>query len=218
MRFILVLVVVLLVVVFFAYPPVLEGSNGECSALESLVADRASHDASGRLIVGMLYGSSSGAPSAAAFAKDRYPLLPPAIGCAVEYWRTFLERTAPAGPPRATPEEAAARAPAAGGEPRGVTIARDMTLNGDPISPATMFTLPMDAVAIRADDPGAASADIAQFHLMQGPAVLSSCAAQKVPGAFWCKFDFALRKGNYAISFAVNNKPVGQYPFTVIGR
>ena len=220
MRFILVLVIILLVAVFFAYPPLLEGSDSECGALDGLVADLASHDSAGRLTVGTLYGSSSSAPSGAAFAKDRYPRLPPALGCTIEYWRAFLRQSspAPAALPPPAPQESATRPPATEGERNGVTIARDITPNGDPISAATMFTLPINAVAIRADDPSAAKTDLAKFQLMQGPAVLSSCAAQKLPGAFWCKFEFALRKGNYAISFAVNNKPVGQYPFTVVGR
>ncbi|HYM72233.1 MAG TPA: hypothetical protein VET89_04580 [Stellaceae bacterium] len=222
MRFVLALVIVLLGAAFFAYPPLLEGTGGECSALGQRVAGLASHDSAGLLIVGALYGSSSSRPSAAAFVKDRYPLLPPAVGCAVAYWQTAFNPTAPALPaapgpklPPGLPPPAEAR-----NANNGVTpiVARDITPNGDPISPATVFTLPMNSVAVRVDYPGA-STDAVSFQLRQGGVALSSCIAQKgAPGTAWCKFDAGLRKGNYSISLTVNRTLLGQFPFTVIGR
>ena len=78
--------------------------------------------------------------------------------------------------------------------------------------------MPMDAVAIRVDYPGRENGAL-RFQLMQGRAVLSSCAAQQAaPGTAWCKFDVELRKGMYRISFTANNVLLGQFPFTVIGR
>lgn len=216
------LVVVLLVAsgaIFFAYPPLLEESDGECSALEQRVADLASHDSSGLLTISPLYGSMSSEPSGAAFAKDRYPALPPAVGCTVAFWRTMLGKgvmkQAAAAVPSPPPEPPAEPDPAS--HRTASIIARDITPNGDPISPAAVFTLPMDTVAIRIDDPG--RADRARFQLRQGKAVLSSCNADRsTPGIAWCKFNVSLRKGNYSISLSANNVVLGQFPFTVIGR
>jgi hypothetical protein len=97
-------------------------------------------------------------------------------------------------------------------------IARGITPNGDPISPDTTFTLPMNAVAIRIEYP-AGIAGALRFQLLQGNAVLSTCIAQKTaPGTAWCKFAVDLRKGLYSISFAADNAILGRFPFTVIGR
>ena len=218
MRFLLVLLILLLAAGFFAYPPLMEGSDGECGALEQRIADLASHDSSGLLTVAPLYGSSSSGPSGAAFAQDHYPLLPAAVGCTLAYWRTIFARPVtapaatlpPASPPPAMPEPA--------GTGLVSIIARDITPNGDPISPAAVFTLPMDTVAIRVDYSGARP-NTARFQLVQGRAVIASCNAEKgTPGILWCKFNTSLRKGNYSISFIANNVFLGQFPFTVIGR
>ena len=218
------LVVVLLVAggaIFFAYPPLLEESDGECSALEQRVTDLASHDSSGLLIISPLYGSTSSEPSGAAFAKDRYPALPPAVGCTVAFWRTMLGKgvvkRAAAAVPSPPPEPQPPAEPNPAGHRMASIIARDITPNGDPISPAAVFTLPMDTVAIRIDDPGRAAG--ARFQVRQGKAVLSSCNADRsTPGIAWCKFNVSLRKGNYSISLSANNVVLGQFPFTVIGR
>jgi hypothetical protein len=219
-RFLLVLLVVLSGAIFFAYPPLVEESSGECSALEERVANLASHDASGLLTVGPLYGSSSSSPSGAAYVKDRYQALPTEVGCAVAYWKAVFD-------PQVFAVSAAAQAslspePPVAGEPAGAGLAsiisRDITPNGDPISPATIFTLPMNAVAVRVDYP-ATRAKSARFLLSQGRAVLASCKAEtSAPSTAWCEFNVSLRKGNYSISFADNNVLLGQFPFTVIGR
>jgi hypothetical protein len=169
--------------IFFAYPPLLEERDGECGALEQRVADLTSRDASGLLTVRPLYGSTSSRPGGAVFAKDHYPLLPTAMGCTVAFWRTVLDPTivtAAAKPASPQPAE-----PGPVGNGLDPIIARDITPNGDPISPATVFTLPMDAVAVRVDYPGKPVA--ARFEVRQGKAVLSPCAAERntpgIPGA-----------------------------------
>src|SRR6202021_2940889 len=97
--------------IFLPYPPLLEASDGECSALEQRVADLASHDGSGLLTVRPLYGSTSSEPGGAAFVKDRYPLMPTALGCTVAYWRTLFDRSL------VTPAVAAVLPPAPAAEP-----------------------------------------------------------------------------------------------------
>src|ERR1700722_17358403 len=229
MRFVVLFLVLALGVGLFVYPPLLEGTDGECSALEQRVSDLASHDSSGRLSVGALYGSSSSNPSGAAYSKDHYPLLPPAVGCVLVYWRTaidprFLMRpaapaTAPAdrpSPSRSEVQPAAEPKRANAGTPP--IIARGMTPNGDPILPGPLFTLPMDSVAIRVAYPGSAAGP-ARFRLLQGRALIASCNAQRgASGTAWCKFDVALRKGNYSIAMTASNALLGQYPFTVVGN
>lgn len=215
-RFLSLVLILTVAVSFVGYPPLLEGSDGECSALEHRVADLASSDGAGLLTVRPLYGSTSSQPSGVAFVKDRYPLLPSSLGCAVAYWKTVID-------PRPMPPAGAPLAPsglvAAKQENEGLdtVIARDITPNGDPISPASVFTLPMNAVAIRVDDPGNRGA--AHFQVVQGKTVLSSCNADRsTPGVAWCKFNVSLRKGNYSITLTENNVRLGQFPFTVIGR
>lgn len=234
MRLFLAIVVILLAAVFFAYPPLLEGSDGECSALDQRIADLSSHDGMGRLTVGALYGSSSSTPGAAAFVRDHYSALPPAAACAIAYWKMLFDpadamlvapvqtAAAPAVPAasEALPSSSEPLSPAMPHPPASVasTVARGVTPNGDPISPATAFTLPMPGVAIRVDYPGGKT-DAVRFQLMQGRAVLSSCAAQKgAPGTAWCKFNMSLRKGAYSIAATANNTPLGQFPFTVLGN
>jgi hypothetical protein len=204
-----------------SYPPLHEESDGACSALEQRIAELASHDRSGRLVVGPLYGSSSSNPSPAAYVRDHYPLLPAEIGCTVAYWKTMIDPSLPALP--AEPSAPAEAATLPSGEPErradGLvsTIARGMTPNGDPISPATIFTLPMDAVSVRVEYPGG-RAGAARFQLHQGRAVIAACSAERsAPGVAWCTFNVSLRKGNYIISFTANNMLLGQFPFTVIG-
>jgi hypothetical protein len=219
MRLFLALVIILLAAAVFAYPPLLENSDGECSALEELVAHPASHDGSGRLAVGALYGSSSSSPSGAAFATDRYPALPVEVGCALAYWKIVFDPPIPA--PAAAQAEPAEPSPAGdNARPSGAVasiVARSITPNGDPISPAAIFTLPMESVAIRVDYPGSANA--VRFRLLQGRAVIASCDGQKgAAGTAWCKFDVSLRKGVYSIAVSANDAPLGQFPFTVIGR
>ena len=219
-RYLVVVFVVSAGAIFFAYPPLLEDSDGECSALELRVADLASRDSSGLLVVSPLYGSTSSQPGGAVFARDRYPLLPTAVGCAVAYWKTVIDPSvavAAAAPTSPAP-------PPASGEINGAgagfdpIIARDMTPNGDPISPATVFTLPMESVAVRVAYPGGKPSG-ARFQVRQGKAVLSSCSAEwSASGIAWCKLGVSLRKGNYSISFIANNSVLGQFPFTVIGR
>jgi hypothetical protein len=225
MRVVVVLVfaTVLLAAALLAYPPLLEGSSGECSALEQRVSDLVSHDSAGRLTVNPLYGSSSSSPSGAAFAKDHYPLLPAEIGCAVAYWKTALGAELPAAVSRPAPPQpssdsplAVAAAPQAGG--MAAVIARDITPNGDPISPGPFFTLPMNTVAIRVEYPGSKS-DGARFQLLQGRGVIAACVAERRPaGTAWCRFTAGLRKGNYSIALTVSNRVVGQFPFTVLGN
>jgi hypothetical protein len=215
-RFLLVVLVVSACVIFFAYPPLVEDSDGECSALEQRVADLASRDSSGLLTVSPLYGSTSSRPGGAVFVRDRYPLLPTAIGCTVAFWKTLVD-------PRAATLAAVAASVPQSAEPiptsvgLGSIIARDITPNGDPISPATVFTLPMESVAIRVAYPGGKPGG-ARFQVLQGKAILSSCSAESSPGIAWCKFNVSLRKGLYSISLTANNVLLGQFPFTVIGR
>jgi len=220
-RFLSLVLVITVAVSLFAYPPLLEGSDGECSALEHRVADLASSDGAGLLTIHALYGSTSSEPSGAAYVRDRYPLLPPSLGCAVAYWKTVIDPWPSPSPdaPSAPGSEPAALAAAKRESDRFESIiARDITPNGDPISPAAVFTLPMDAVAIRVDDPGA-RASTARFQVLQGKTVLSSCNAERgTPGVAWCKFNVSLRKGNYSIALTENNVRLGQFPFTVIGR
>jgi hypothetical protein len=217
---------------FFAYPPIIEQSDGECTALQQRVIDLASHDDAGRLTVSPLYGSSSSEPSGAAFARDRYPQLPAAAGCAVAYWQSMIAGASPAAaapsaptatmqpaaPSSAPPATMQPSAPPGGARNAVAVIARDITPNGDPILPRTAFNLPMDAVAIRADySPGTAGA--LRFQLHQGRATLSTCTAQKpAPGVAWCKFDISLRKGLYSISFIAGNAVLGQFQFAVFGE
>jgi hypothetical protein len=227
MRFLLVaLLLAVLALVFFAYPLFVEDSNDVCGAFEQRIAGLASHDRSGLLTVSPLYNSTSSRPSAAAYVRDHYPLLPQDAGCAFAYWKSLVvppEMTPTAGAPAAAGAEPASSEPlpATTTPPSSAiisTIARDITPNGDPISPATVFTLPMNTVAVRVDYAGGRPG-AARFQLLQGRAVLSSCNADRgAPGTAWCRFGVGLRKGNYAISFIANNVILGQFPFTVIGR
>jgi hypothetical protein len=249
-RFLLIFVTLLIPMMFFAYPPIVEQSDGECTALQQRVIDLASHDPSGHLTVSPLYGSSSSEPNGAAFARERYPQLPAAAGCAVAFWQSMATGAPPAAAPHSTPPaiaqslarpSAPLSAPLATAQPPAppsarpamaqpsatpesahnaavAVIARDITPNGDPILPHTAFTLPMDAVAIRADY-SPRSAGALRFQLHQGSATLSTCVAQNAaPGTAWCKFDISLRKGLYSISFIAGNAVLGQFPFTVFGE
>jgi hypothetical protein len=225
MRFLLIFFIVLLIalpVAFFGYPPLIEHSDGVCGALRRRVEDAASHDASGLLIVGKLYGSSSSEPSGAAFAEDQYPLLPAEVGCAIAYWKTaFDPPTAPSPVATQAAQAPASQAPPQTGGQGGIlssTVARDITPNGDPILPATTFSQPVDSVAIRVDYPQRDTGAL-RFYLLQGRTVMSPCAAHKgAPGIAWCKFDGQLRKGVYSILFTANNVSLGQFAFTVIGQ
>jgi hypothetical protein len=222
MRFLTILFIVLIIlfpVAFFGYPPLIEQTDGVCSALKARVEDVASHDDSGRLIVAALYGASSSEPSGAAFAKNRYPLLPAPVGCAVAYWKTALGLApGPAAAADQAPAPRAAAQPASSGAALASMIARDMTPNGDPILPETTFNQPVDSVAIRVDYPGRETGAL-RFRLLQGRTTLSSCVAHRgTPGIAWCKFEGELRKGIYSIEFTANNVPLGQFPFTVIGQ
>lgn len=217
-------VLVATVLLFFAYPPLNEETDGECSALELRIRDDASHDSAGFLIVGQLYGSSSSEPHGAAYARDRHPLLPAAVGCAYEYWRIAFNlppaATAIAATPVVLPTSAPPPSPAppVAAEPLPSIIARGITPNGDPISPATVFTLPMNTVAIRVETRGTAGGAL-RFQLMQGKAVLASCPAERTAsGTAWCQFNTGLRKGFYSIALTANRELLGQFPFTVIGR
>ena len=156
-RFLLVVLVVSAAVIIFAYPPLLEESDGECSALDLRVADLASRDSSGLLTVRPLYGSTSSQPGGAVFAKEHYPLLPTSVGCAVAFWKTMVDpsvATAVAGPSSPAPGQKTLATITSADTGFDPVIARDITPNGDPISPATVFTLPMDAVAVRIAYPG----------------------------------------------------------------
>jgi hypothetical protein len=219
---VLIVIVLLLAAIFLVgYPALMEESGDVCSALEQRVEDLASHDSLGRLLVGRLYGSSSSEPGGAAYVRDKYPLLPSQVGCTLAYWLSFISpsfATAPSAAPVATAESPAPTG--SEGLNNGIVpvIARDVTPNGDPISPDTIFPLPMDTVAIRVDYPSDRPA-AARFQLRQGRAVLASCNADKSPpGTAWCRFSVSLRKGNYSIAFTANNVLLGQFPFTVIGR
>jgi hypothetical protein len=143
------------------------------------------------------------------------------VGCTLAYWKTVFDPALPAPPAApAPPASSAALEPV---EPERVgsaivsTISRGITPNGDPISPATAFTLPLDSVAIRVEYPGG-TPRTARFQLLQGRTALASCSPQRSASTAWCQFNIGLRKGNYAISFIANNVVVGQFPFTVIGR
>jgi hypothetical protein len=226
-------VLVAAALLFFLYPPLEEGTDGACSALEQRLRDEASHDSAGFLIVGQLYGSSSSEPSGAAYARGRHKLLPGAAGCAIEYWRFAFNPPLPAAAP---PAVAPASAPSATSSPVPIAgspppprlpvaaelppsvVARGITPNGDPISPATVFTLPMNTVAIRVETRGRAGGAL-RFQLMQGKAVLATCPAERgAIGTAWCKFDVELRKGFYSITLTGGRELLGQFPFTVIGR
>ncbi len=86
------LAVALIVVAGIAvgYPLVNEEQKSPCSALEQKIAAlvRASGK-SGDVLAGALagvVGSLSEGALAAAAMKDRYPNLPPSIGCTITYW------------------------------------------------------------------------------------------------------------------------------------
>src|ERR1700744_1790680 len=64
-RFLLIFVSLLIPTMFFAYPPIIEQSDGECTALQQRVIDLASHDDTGRLTVSPLYSPSLSEPSGA---------------------------------------------------------------------------------------------------------------------------------------------------------
>jgi hypothetical protein len=209
---------------FFAYPLLNEDADGECSALEQRVRANASHDSAGFLIVGQLYGSSSSEPSGEAYARDRHPMLPAVAGCALEYWRAAFDSPPPARLPAAPSVAAAPSAPARPPAPQqpatplASVTARGITPNGDPISPASVFTLPLNSIAIRVDYEGRPTATL-RFQLMQGKAVLATCPAERVAGGpTWCNFNVELRKGLYSITFTADRELLGQFPFTVIGR
>ena len=238
MRFLQIVAVLLALTLFFLYPPFTEQTDGECTALEQRIMDVASHNDAGALIVSQLYGATSSEPNGAAFAGRQYPFLPASLGCTIAYYRMVFSAPLPAAPATPPPVMAQPGAPPPSGAqptvpptsnaallpvepaPPPSMIARDITPNGDPISPDTTFTLPMRSVAIRAAYP-VGTAGALRFQLVQGRAVLAACPAQTakaVPGTAWCKFNVELRKGLYAITLTANNVVLGQYPFTVIGR
>ena len=203
MRFLLIFFIVLIIalpVAFFGYPPLIERTDGVCSALSERVEDVASHDPSGLLIVGKLYGSSSSEPSGAAFAEDRYPLLPAGVGCAIAYWKAaFDPPTAPAPPPLSPPKRRIAsvssdrqpgRHPLLDGCPRHYAQRRP-DLARDHLQPCRWIRSPFASI-IRNATPGRCA-----FSLLQGKTVMSPCVAQRgAPGTAWCKFDGELRKGS----------------------
>ncbi len=221
MRVLVILLLLWVTGAFFIYPPLIEKTGGECSALDQRNGELGSRDSSGLLIVGRLYGSSSSEPGGAAFAKDHYPLLPAEMGCALAYWKTVFSSPALLTPAAAHPAPPPPPPPPAEPQPPNSwlvpTLARGITLNGDPISPGSIFTTPMNSVAIRIEYQGRELRAV-RFQVVQGRTVLASCTPQQSPpGTAWCDFNVSLRKGNYWISLIANNVLLGQFPFTVIG-
>jgi hypothetical protein len=78
------------------YPRLAEQTDTVCAAFEHKVASVAAQQAGANRQTGMLgFLQSAAAGSqgqiAAAYIHDRYPQLPPFIGCAVGYWRVSFD-------------------------------------------------------------------------------------------------------------------------------
>ncbi len=86
-----------LLLIGFGFPLLNEGASGPCSALEYRVAaavpmgdGRKPEDALASAFMRAIVGASGGS-LAAALVKQRYPNLPPALGCTVAYWQTEFD-------------------------------------------------------------------------------------------------------------------------------
>ena len=232
MRLFLTIVVILLGgEASFAYPPLLEDSDGECSALDQRIADLSSHDGTGRLSVGALYGSSSSTPGAAAFVRDHYSALPSATPCAIAYWRCCSIRRTPCSRLRCRrrrrlprrrrkrrllrrsryPRPRRIRQPRFDRRPRRHPQRRP-DLSGGGIHAAYARGCDPRRLSRRQGRRRPLSADAGKGRpLLYWP-------ERGAPGTAWCKFNVSLRKGAYSIAATANNAPLGQFPFTVIGN
>jgi hypothetical protein len=93
---------VLLLGVGYGYPLLNEDVGTTCKALERRViaslpptpGARPGDDAMARAFLGALLGGLSDGTLAAAAIKQRYPNLPPTIGCAVAYWNLVFDPSA----------------------------------------------------------------------------------------------------------------------------
>jgi hypothetical protein len=83
--------------VFLAYPSINEGANSACHALEkkvitTLAAHSPKHgnDARGDILGGSVVSAFSQGELASIYIKQRYPNVPPMVGCATMYWRLMF--------------------------------------------------------------------------------------------------------------------------------
>ena len=76
--------------VFFAYPLVQEDIGSECRALERRIIALASPTAGDAAALAALQTLSGGSLAMTA-AKEKYPDLPPAVGCSIAYWQTVFD-------------------------------------------------------------------------------------------------------------------------------
>ena len=94
------IVVTLSALLLFFYPEINEDVRGPCQALERRVVSgfpmaqggvSRSDQAAARAFLGAFAGSLSDGSIASALIKQRYPNVPPAIGCSVTYWRVVFD-------------------------------------------------------------------------------------------------------------------------------
>jgi hypothetical protein len=85
---------------FFFYPQLNEEVKAPCHALERRVLSALpmsqaglgrSDQAAARAFLGAIAGNFSDGSVASALIKQRYPNVPPAIGCALTYWRVVFD-------------------------------------------------------------------------------------------------------------------------------
>ncbi len=85
------------VAVFLAYPSINEDANSACHALEKKVittlaarAPKNGNDALSDVLGGSVVSAFSKGELASVYIKQRYPDVPPIIGCATMYWRLTI--------------------------------------------------------------------------------------------------------------------------------
>ncbi len=96
----LIIFVVGLLLIAVGFPMINEDASGPCSALEYRVASAVPmgdgtkpDDALASAFIRAIVGASGGS-LAAALVKQKYPNLPPVLGCTIAYWQTEFDPNA----------------------------------------------------------------------------------------------------------------------------
>ena len=86
----LLLVLILLLLGLYFYPNIAEDKSSACSALENKIIRIINKDNDYSSILSLLIPTLSGGYIVRSAIKERYPDLPPAIGCIVTYYEIIL--------------------------------------------------------------------------------------------------------------------------------
>ena len=95
----LIILFIFILGVFVGYPLLNEDTGSVCSALERRLISTASHDQmrpqdeQERVKMAMVSGlqALSNGAFASSVIKEKYPNLPPSLGCAFTYWRLIID-------------------------------------------------------------------------------------------------------------------------------